>query len=74
MAAALKQLNLFRGTFTGYGEGYDLELAPTRLQALIMVENGYSVSDICRKLGRCRSTICRLFRKEGVDYSQKKGR
>ena len=36
MAAALKQLNLFRGTFTGYGEGYDLELAPTRLQALIM--------------------------------------
>ena len=44
------------------------------LQALIMVENGYSVSDICRKLGRCRSTICRLFRKEGVDYLQKKGR
>lgn len=36
MAAALKQLNLFRGTFTGYGEGYDLEKAPTRLQALIM--------------------------------------
>lgn len=36
MAAALKQLNLFRGTLTGYGEGYDLELAPTRLQALIM--------------------------------------
>lgn len=36
MAAALKQLNLFRGTFTGYGEGYDLEQAPTRLQALIM--------------------------------------
>ena len=37
MAAALKQLNLFRGTLTGYGEGYDLELAPTRLQALITV-------------------------------------
>lgn len=36
MAAALKTLNLFRGTFTGYGEGYDLEAAPTRLQALIM--------------------------------------
>ena len=36
MAAALKQLNLFQGTLTGYGEGYDLELAPTRLQALIM--------------------------------------
>ena len=36
MAAALKQLNLFQGTFTGYGEGFDLELAPTRLQALIM--------------------------------------
>lgn len=36
MAAALKQLNLFQGTFTGYGEGYDLELVPTRLQALIM--------------------------------------
>lgn len=36
MAAALKQMNLFQGTFTGYGQGYDLELAPTRLQALIM--------------------------------------
>lgn len=36
MAAALKSLNLFKGTFTGYGEGFDLEAAPTRLQALIM--------------------------------------
>lgn len=36
MAAALKSLNLFRGSFTGYGEGFDLELVPTRLQALIM--------------------------------------
>ncbi len=26
MAGALKQLNLFQGTFTGYGQGYDLEL------------------------------------------------
>lgn len=36
MAAALKKLNLFRGSFTGYGQGFDLELVPTRLQALIM--------------------------------------
>ncbi len=36
IAAALKSLNLFRGSFTGYGEGFDLELTPTRLQALIM--------------------------------------
>lgn len=36
MAAALKKLNLFKGSFTGYGEGFDLEVAPTRLQALIM--------------------------------------
>ena len=36
MAAALKELNLFKGSFTGYGQGFDLELAPTRLQALIM--------------------------------------
>ena len=36
MAAALKELNLFKGSFTGYGQGYDLELVPTRLQALIM--------------------------------------
>lgn len=36
MAAALKSLNLFKGSFTGYGQGYDLELVPTRLQALIM--------------------------------------
>ncbi len=36
MAAALKQLHLFQGSFTGYGQGFDLEAAPTRLQALIM--------------------------------------
>ncbi|MBR3640946.1 MAG: S-layer homology domain-containing protein [Oscillibacter sp.] len=36
MASALKTLHLFRGSFTGYGQGFDLELAPTRLQALIM--------------------------------------
>ena len=36
MAAALKMLHLFKGSFTGYGEGFDLEAAPTRLQALIM--------------------------------------
>lgn len=36
MAAALKSLHLFKGSFTGYGQGFDLELAPTRLQALIM--------------------------------------
>ena len=36
MASALKALNLFKGSFTGYGEGFDLELSPTRLQALIM--------------------------------------
>lgn len=36
MAAALKTLHLFQGSFTGYGQGYDLEVAPTRLQALIM--------------------------------------
>ncbi len=36
MAAALRELHLFRGTLTGYGQGFDLEVAPTRLQALIM--------------------------------------
>ena len=36
MAAALKTLHLFQGSFTGYGQGFDLEVAPTRLQALIM--------------------------------------
>lgn len=36
MATALKTMHLFKGSFTGYGSGYDLELAPTRLQALIM--------------------------------------
>ena len=36
MASALKTLHLFRGSFTGYGQGFDLEAAPTRLQALIM--------------------------------------
>ncbi|MDD3346908.1 S-layer homology domain-containing protein [Oscillibacter sp.] len=36
MASALKTLHLFQGSFTGYGQGFDLEAAPTRLQALIM--------------------------------------
>lgn len=36
MAAALKTMHLFKGSFTGYGSGYDLEAAPTRLQSLIM--------------------------------------
>ena len=36
MAGALKKINLFRGSYTGYGSGFDLEVAPTRLQALIM--------------------------------------
>ncbi len=36
MADALKTLNLLKGSYTGYGSGYDLEAAPTRLQALIM--------------------------------------
>ena len=36
VAAALRQLNLFRGSGVAYGEGYDLETAPTRIQALIM--------------------------------------
>ena len=36
MADALKAVHLFQGTYTGYGSGYDLEVAPTRLQALIM--------------------------------------
>lgn len=37
MAASLKTLGLFRGSDTGYGEGFDLEKAPTRMEALIML-------------------------------------
>lgn len=37
MAAALKALGLFRGTGVGYGQGFDLEKAPTRAEALIML-------------------------------------
>ena len=36
MASALKTMHLFRGSFTAFGSGFDLELSPTRLQALIM--------------------------------------
>ena len=36
MAAALKTMRLFKGSFTAYGQGFDLEKTPTRLQALIM--------------------------------------
>ena len=37
MAAALRELNLFRGTGSGIGEGFELENTPTRIQALIML-------------------------------------
>ena len=37
MASALKSLSLFKGTDTGYGEGFDLEVTPTRIQAIIML-------------------------------------
>ncbi len=36
MADALKLLNLFQGSDTGYGNGYNLEQYPTRMQALVM--------------------------------------
>lgn len=36
MARALCQLNMFRGTTIGYGEGFELEEPTTRIQALIM--------------------------------------
>ena len=36
IAVALKTMHLFKGSTTGYGQGFDLEVVPTRLQALIM--------------------------------------
>lgn len=36
MADALKLLGLFQGSDTGYGNGYNLEQYPTRMQALVM--------------------------------------
>ena len=37
MAEALKTLHLFRGSDTGYGQGFDLERIPTRTEALVML-------------------------------------
>ena len=37
MADALKSLSLFRGTGSGVGSGYELERAPTRVEALVML-------------------------------------
>lgn len=37
MASALKALSLFRGTGSGFGEGFELEKAPTRAEALVML-------------------------------------
>jgi len=37
MASALRSLTLFRGTGSGYGEGFDLEDSSTRAQALVML-------------------------------------
>lgn len=36
IACALRELGLFRGTGTSFGEGFDLHLAPTRAEALVM--------------------------------------
>lgn len=36
IAQALRELGLFRGSGSGLGEGFDLHLAPTRAQALVM--------------------------------------
>ena len=36
VARALRELNLFKGTGTGIGEGFDLHLAPTRAEGLVM--------------------------------------
>jgi len=36
LADGLKAMGLFKGSDTGYGSGYDLERAPTRIEALIM--------------------------------------
>ena len=37
LAGALRTLGLFQGSGTGYGSGYDLEAAPTRIQGLILL-------------------------------------
>lgn len=37
MASALKALGLFRGSDTAFAQGFDLEKAPTRMEALIML-------------------------------------
>ena len=36
VASALRELNLFRGTGSGIGEGFDLHLTPTRGEGLVM--------------------------------------
>lgn len=36
IARALRDLDLFRGTGTGFGDGFDLHLAPTRAEGLVM--------------------------------------
>lgn len=36
IAQALRELGLFRGTGSGIGEGFDLHVAPTRAEALVM--------------------------------------
>lgn len=36
VALALRELTLFRGSDTSFGEGFDLHMAPTRAQAIIM--------------------------------------
>lgn len=36
LSSALKEMGIFKGSDTGYGSGFDLERAPTRIEGLIM--------------------------------------
>lgn len=74
LAGALKTLGLFKGSDTGYGSGYDLELAPTRIQGLIMFLRMLGEEDeALAATGTCPFTDVPAWSQSYVAYAYEKG-
>lgn len=74
LAHALKAMGMFKGSDTGYGAGYDLEQAPTRIQGLIMFLRLLGEEQAALSTGAvCPFTDVPDWCKAYVAYSYEKG-
>lgn len=74
LAEGLKTMGLFKGSDTGYGSGYDLEKAPTRIQGLIMFLRMIGEEDAAlQSTADCPFTDVPAWCKAYVAYAYEKG-